>query len=87
MRQPIRSEKAPQHVKVPKSSLTAAMADKSESTEAFSTSQDPAEPDLPFASIAVAQYHSISKKLASNNLYRILRAPAPIRIWVYRALE
>jgi len=66
------------------------MATDTEPVEANSTSfhtqQNPADADLPFASIALAQYHKILKKLASNNLYRILRAPAPIRIWVYRAL-
>jgi palmitoyltransferase len=50
------------------------------------TPHDITEPDLPYASIAVAQYHKILKKLAPNNVFRILRAPAPIRIWVYRAL-
>jgi len=78
VQQPISSEKAPHHVKHPKSSPTALMAD-------TDTDADTDE-HLPFASIAVAQYHSISKKLAANKLFRILRAPAPIRIWVYRAL-
>jgi palmitoyltransferase len=41
---------------------------------------------LAFAPIALAQYHNINEKLASNNLYRILRAPGPIRVWVYRSL-
>ncbi|KAH6865415.1 hypothetical protein BKA58DRAFT_442200 [Alternaria rosae] len=41
---------------------------------------------LAFAPIALAQYHNIVEKLASNNLYRILRAPGPIRVWVYRSL-
>lgn len=43
-------------------------------------------PDLSFAPIALAQYHNISEKLATNNIFRILRSPGPIRIWVYRAL-
>lgn len=41
---------------------------------------------LAFAPIALAQYHSIAEKLASNSLFRILRSPAPIRVWVYRSL-
>ncbi|CAN9090642.1 unnamed protein product [Alternaria alternata] len=41
---------------------------------------------LAFAPIALAQYHNVAEKLASNNLYRILRAPGPIRVWVYRSL-
>jgi len=41
---------------------------------------------LAFAPIALAQYHNIIEKLASNKLYRILRAPGPIRVWVYRSL-
>jgi palmitoyltransferase len=41
---------------------------------------------LAFAPIALVQFHSINEKLASNNLYRILRAPGPIRVWVYRSL-
>ncbi|KAE8827128.1 hypothetical protein PTNB85_08481 [Pyrenophora teres f. teres] len=41
---------------------------------------------LAFAPIALAQYHNVIEKLASNNLYRILRAPGPIRVWVYRSL-
>lgn len=48
--------------------------------------QPPSTADLAFAPIALAQYHSISEKLASNNIYRILRSPAPIRVWVYRSL-
>ncbi|KAF1850300.1 uncharacterized protein K460DRAFT_270024 [Cucurbitaria berberidis CBS 394.84] len=42
--------------------------------------------DLAFAPVELAQYHSISEKLASNNVFRILRSPAPIRLWVYRSL-
>ncbi|KAH7397297.1 hypothetical protein BKA66DRAFT_437868 [Pyrenochaeta sp. MPI-SDFR-AT-0127] len=42
--------------------------------------------DLAFAPIALAQFHSIAEKLASNSLFRILRSPAPIRVWVYRSL-
>jgi hypothetical protein len=41
---------------------------------------------LAFAPVALAQYHNISEKLASNNIFRILRSPAPIRVWVYRSL-
>lgn len=41
---------------------------------------------LAFAPVALAQYHSISQKLADNNIFRILRSPAPIRVWVYRSL-
>lgn len=41
---------------------------------------------LAFAPIAVAQYHSIAETLASNKPFRLLRSPAPIRVWVYRAL-
>jgi palmitoyltransferase len=48
------------------------------------TAQSPAH--LAFAPIALAQYHHINEKLASNNLYHILRAPGPIRVWVYRSL-
>ncbi|EUC41125.1 hypothetical protein COCMIDRAFT_9107 [Bipolaris oryzae ATCC 44560] len=47
-------------------------------------SKNPAH--LAFAPIALAQYHNIAQELASNNLYRILRAPGPIRVWVYRCL-
>ncbi|KAL6172613.1 hypothetical protein ACJQWK_01762 [Exserohilum turcicum] len=47
-------------------------------------SKNPAH--LAFAPIALAQYHNIAQELASNNLYRILRAPGPIRVWVYRSL-
>jgi palmitoyltransferase len=43
-------------------------------------------PDLPFANIAIAQYHKVLGKLASNNIFRILRSPAPIRVWIYRSL-
>ncbi|KAF2847437.1 hypothetical protein T440DRAFT_191277 [Plenodomus tracheiphilus IPT5] len=42
--------------------------------------------DLAFAPVALAQYHRIAEKLASNNVFRILRSPAPIRVWVYRSL-
>lgn len=58
------------------------------STEDQAPPQDPSQsaPDLSFAPIALAQYHSISEKLASNNIFRILRSPAPIRVWVYRSL-
>lgn len=42
--------------------------------------------DLPFADIALAQYHKVLGKLASNNIFRILRSPAPIRVWIYRSL-
>lgn len=42
--------------------------------------------DLPFANVAVAQYHKIQETLASNNVFRILRSPAPIRVWIYRSL-
>ncbi|CAO2647705.1 Nn.00g086270.m01.CDS01 [Neocucurbitaria sp. VM-36] len=42
--------------------------------------------DLAFAPIALAQYHSIAERLAANNIFGILRSPAPIRVWVYRAL-
>ncbi|KAH4070197.1 copper transporter [Parastagonospora nodorum] len=45
-----------------------------------------AKHDLPFASVAIAQYHKIQEKLASNNIFCILRSPAPIRVWVYRSL-
>jgi hypothetical protein len=48
------------------------------------TTKSPAH--LAFAPIALAQYHNINEKLASNHLYRILRAPGPIRVWVYRSL-
>jgi palmitoyltransferase len=41
---------------------------------------------LPFANIAIAQYHKVLGKLAANNIFRILRSPTPIRVWVYRAL-
>jgi palmitoyltransferase len=50
------------------------------------TSQTPQVAHLAFAPIALAQYHNINEKLASNKLYRILRAPGPIRVWVYRSL-
>lgn len=72
------------------------------STESASTRSQPASPptstraaspspahsvtDLAFAPIALAQFHSIAEKLASNNLFRILRSPPPIRVWVYRSL-
>jgi hypothetical protein len=46
----------------------------------------PEQHDLPFANVAVAQYHKIHEKLASNNIFRILRSPAPIRVWIYRSL-
>jgi palmitoyltransferase len=46
----------------------------------------PEQHDLPFANVAVAQYHKIQQKLASNNIFRILRSPAPIRVWIYRSL-
>jgi len=46
----------------------------------------PQPTELAFAPIAVAQYYSIAQTLAGNNLFRILRSPAPIRVWVYRAL-
>lgn len=44
------------------------------------------ETDLAFAPVALAQYHSIAEKLAADNVFRILRSPAPIRVWVYRSL-
>jgi palmitoyltransferase len=47
---------------------------------------DAADAPLPFANIAIAQYHKILGKLAANNIFRILRSPTPIRVWVYRAL-
>ncbi|KAJ4983675.1 essential cytoplasmic protein [Stagonosporopsis vannaccii] len=46
----------------------------------------PARDNLAFASVALAQYHHIAEKLADNNIYRLLRSPAPIRVWVYRSL-
>ncbi|KAF1828955.1 hypothetical protein BDW02DRAFT_574409, partial [Decorospora gaudefroyi] len=39
-----------------------------------------------FAPIALAQYHNVIEKLASNKLYRILRAPVLIRVWIYGSL-
>lgn len=42
--------------------------------------------ELAFAPIALAQYHSIAEQLRAHNVYRILRSPAPIRVWVYRSL-
>ncbi|KAF1351473.1 hypothetical protein EJ07DRAFT_169022 [Lizonia empirigonia] len=47
---------------------------------------DCAPPHLAFAPVALAQYHDIAEKLASNNIFGILRSPAPIRVWVYRSL-
>ena len=41
---------------------------------------------LAFAPVALAQYHSIAQQLADNNAFRLLRSPAPVRVWVYRAL-
>ena len=41
---------------------------------------------LAFAPVALAQYHNIAEKLADNNIFRLLRSPAPIRVWVYRSL-
>lgn len=46
----------------------------------------PARDNLAFAPVALAQYHHIAEKLADNNIYRLLRSPAPIRVWVYRSL-
>jgi hypothetical protein len=48
--------------------------------------QEQRDDHLAFAPVALAQYHHIAEKLASNNLFRILRSPAPIRVWVYRSL-
>jgi palmitoyltransferase len=45
-----------------------------------------ADLDLPFANIAIAQYHKILGNLASNKIFGILRSPAPIRVWIYRSL-
>ncbi|KAF1936398.1 hypothetical protein EJ02DRAFT_448082 [Clathrospora elynae] len=56
------------------------------STTSQSTRSTQPRQALAFAPVALAQYHNINEKLASNNLYRILRAPAPIRVWVYRSL-
>jgi palmitoyltransferase len=50
------------------------------------TAQEANDGDLPFANIAIAQYHKILGKLASNSIFRILRSPAPIRVWIYRSL-
>lgn len=65
----------------------------SASTRSRSTSPPPAArsaakhiDELAFAPVALAQYHSISEQLAANNIFRILRSPAPIRVWVYRSL-
>lgn len=55
------------------------------SSPGLSSSPDSA-PHLAFAPVALAQYHDIAEKLASNNIFRILRSPAPVRVWVYRAL-
>lgn len=41
---------------------------------------------LAFAPVALAQYHNIAERLADNNVFRLLRSPAPIRVWVYRSL-
>lgn len=50
-------------------------------------SPSPAARDhLAFAPVALAQYHSIQERLADNNVFRLLRSPAPIRVWVYRSL-
>jgi palmitoyltransferase len=56
------------------------------STSASTVPEEAIAPDLPFANIAIAQYHKILGKLASNNIFRILRSPAPIRVWIYRSL-
>jgi palmitoyltransferase len=72
-------------VKVQKKLTWAAMSTISESTRP-GTETTSAKHDLPFASVAIAQYHKIQEKLASNNTFRILRSPAPIRVWVYRSL-
>ncbi|KAH7074312.1 hypothetical protein FB567DRAFT_193689 [Paraphoma chrysanthemicola] len=42
--------------------------------------------ELAFADVALAQYYAVKEKLAVNHVYRILRSPAPIRVWVYRSL-
>jgi palmitoyltransferase len=47
---------------------------------------DAGDAPLPFANIAIAQYHKVLGTLAANNIFRILRSPTPIRVWVYRAL-
>jgi palmitoyltransferase len=52
----------------------------------ISVPEDAESHDLPFANVAIAQYHKIHEKLAANNIFRILRSPAPIRVWVYRSL-
>lgn len=56
----------------------------------FSPSPSPtpstARDHLAFAPVALAQYHSIQERLADNNVFRLLRSPAPIRVWVYRSL-
>lgn len=49
-------------------------------------SLDVAVQDLPFANIAIAQYHKVLGNLAANSIYRILRSPAPIRVWIYQSL-
>jgi palmitoyltransferase len=51
-----------------------------------SPSRSPARDHLAFAPVALAQYHNIQEKLADNNVFRLLRSPAPIRVWVYRSL-
>jgi palmitoyltransferase len=56
------------------------------SATAIAASCDSADLDLPFANIAIAQYHKILGTLASNKIFRILRSPAPIRVWIYRSL-
>jgi palmitoyltransferase len=50
------------------------------------SSPAPARDHLAFAPVALAQYHNIQEKLADNNVFRLLRSPAPIRVWVYRSL-
>jgi palmitoyltransferase len=55
-------------------------------TAAAASCVSSADLDLPFANIAIAQYHKILGNLASNKIFRILRSPAPIRVWIYRSL-
>lgn len=60
--------------------------DSDSDTDSYIDILPPARNKLAFAPVALAQYHHIAEKLADNNIFRLLRSPAPIRVWVYRSL-
>ncbi|KAH6629299.1 hypothetical protein C7974DRAFT_424365 [Boeremia exigua] len=49
---------------------------------AFALTRDP----LAFASVAVAQFHLVGQRLVENKVFRLLKSPAPLRVWAYCSL-